>query len=270
MDNNFLATTEAHQEAAVRRLADADFRSLDFNQGLDAHRYTPAFRRILERCGVRVRTWRFSYDAPGDWPAVERALRDLRAAGVGFWDVRVYLLYNWDDTPQEIVERAERVIGSRDDPLACPWPMAYRPPDWLGPEDYVAPGWTLQAVRDIRRYYGRPNLWRAVAWPEYDRAYPRGVVAGGYPPDWEAIARRVKESAGWCCEDCTHPHEPGDGYTLTVHHLDGDRGHNDDENLVALCQRCHLRWRDWQPGQAVMAFARPEWMVRRGLGGAAV
>jgi len=35
-------------------------------------------------------------------------------------------------------------------------------------------------------------------------------------------------------------HDPDHGYTLTVHHRDGDPGHNDPANLVALCQRCHL------------------------------
>ena len=52
-----------------------------------------------------------------------------------------------------------------------------------------------------------------------------------YPEDWEALATAVKAAAGWRCEQCGHPHEPAAGYTLTVHHIDGDPGHNAPENL---------------------------------------
>lgn len=63
---------------------------------------------------------------------------------------------------------------------------------------------------------------------------------GEYPPDWEEIAEQIKGQAGWKCESCRHGHHPATGYTLTVHHLDGDKGNCQDWNLAALCQRCHL------------------------------
>jgi len=269
MDNNFLACSSDHQERAIARLSEAGFRWIDFNQGLDARLYTPGFRELLGRYGARLKKWRFAYDQPGDWPAIERALDDLHRAGVvGWWDISIYLLYNYRESPGEIVERAERVIGSRDDPRACPWPMAYRPVDWMDEEEYVAPGWTLQQVRDVRRYYSRPVLWRSVAWEEYDRTRTRSAVAKGYPVDWDEIAQRVKDRAGWRCEHCDAPHDPANEYTLTVHHLDDDPANCADDNLVALCQRCHLRWQSrWYPGQAMMAFARPQWMTKRGHGG---
>ena len=92
-------------------------------------------------------------------------------------------------------------------------------------------------------------------------------MAEGYPPDWEAIAERVKDEAGWCCEHCGHSHEVCTGYMLGVHHLDRDPSNCAPENLVALCQRCHLHIQvRFIPGQVVMSFARPGWMVARGLG----
>lgn len=75
-----------------------------------------------------------------------------------------------------------------------------------------------------------------------------------YPADWPAIAREVKERAGWRCEgspafpDCRATHDAphpvtGSIVVLTAGHLDhvpenvgvpGDR-----PNLRAWCQRCH-------------------------------
>jgi 5-methylcytosine-specific restriction endonuclease McrA len=66
---------------------------------------------------------------------------------------------------------------------------------------------------------------------------------GDYPPDWHRIARAVKEAAGWRCENpsCRHPHDWEAGYVLTVHHKDGNPANCHPDNMVALCQRCHLR-----------------------------
>lgn len=67
-----------------------------------------------------------------------------------------------------------------------------------------------------------------------------------YPPDWPTIAKRVKDAAGWMCEGCEAPHGPPPR-VLTVDHLDHDPGNCADENLLALCQRCHLRRQGMRP-----------------------
>ena len=88
----------------------------------------------------------------------------------------------------------------------------------------------------------------------------------GYPENWDAIATAVKVAAGWCCEHCGHEHDPEHGYCLTVHHLDGNKGNCEDSNLVALCQRCHLRIQAiYKPGQMSLPGYTFDWMVRRGL-----
>ena len=101
-----------------------------------------------------------------------------------------------------------------------------------------------------------------------------------YPKDWKAISRRIRfERAGGKCEQCEAKHdsygyrdtegryhmiaedetflgmeaeaialEGLDGETkvvrivLTVAHLNHDPTDNREENLKALCQRCHLRY----------------------------
>ena len=67
-----------------------------------------------------------------------------------------------------------------------------------------------------------------------------------YPANWDVIARSVKEAAGWCCEACRTPHGPPPAI-LTVDHLDHNPANSDFANLIALCQRCHLRRQALRP-----------------------
>lgn len=69
-----------------------------------------------------------------------------------------------------------------------------------------------------------------------------------YPPNWLAIAHRVKEAAGWKCQkcgkQCRRPGEPFDTHknTLTVAHLNHMPEDVRPENLMAMCAPCHLRY----------------------------
>lgn len=61
-----------------------------------------------------------------------------------------------------------------------------------------------------------------------------------YPDNWVEIAKKIKEKNNWRCERCGHPHDPDNGYCLTVHHLDRNPSNCAEWNLACLCQRCHL------------------------------
>jgi 5-methylcytosine-specific restriction endonuclease McrA len=68
-----------------------------------------------------------------------------------------------------------------------------------------------------------------------------------YPANWEAISQRIRARANGRCEFCGaenyQPHPiTGSKVILTVAHLDHDTTHNTDDNLKALCQRCHLTY----------------------------
>ncbi len=75
-----------------------------------------------------------------------------------------------------------------------------------------------------------------------------------YPKDWPAISKRIRERAGSRCEgspgvypDCRaengKPHPvTGSKVVLTVAHLDHTPENCTDDNLMAMCQRCHLTY----------------------------
>jgi hypothetical protein len=72
-----------------------------------------------------------------------------------------------------------------------------------------------------------------------------------YPADWRDIAAALKAHADNRCEACGVEHGPVP-HILTVHHLDRDKLNPPampatfpHDNLIALCQRCHLRAEHW-------------------------
>lgn len=68
-----------------------------------------------------------------------------------------------------------------------------------------------------------------------------------YPKDWIHLSKRIRERDENRCKFCNaENHQPhpitGSIVVLTVAHLDHDPRNNGDENLAALCQRCHNRY----------------------------
>lgn len=78
-----------------------------------------------------------------------------------------------------------------------------------------------------------------------------------YPYDWDKIAKRIKKAAGWRCQACDAPHGPPPN-VLTVDHLDHNPSNCATSNLMALCQRCHLR----RQGMAVQPKTKREALRR--------
>jgi hypothetical protein len=69
-----------------------------------------------------------------------------------------------------------------------------------------------------------------------------------YPADWKEISKRIRfvraaNRCEWCGAQNGQPHPvTASKVVLTVAHLDHDPTHNDDANLAALCQKCHLSY----------------------------
>lgn len=68
-------------------------------------------------------------------------------------------------------------------------------------------------------------------------------IRGEYisPKERKELHNRVRLEAGGKCIRCGHPDDVTTGHVLTVHHFDGDKSNNEWWNLMALCQRCHLK-----------------------------
>ena len=67
-----------------------------------------------------------------------------------------------------------------------------------------------------------------------------------YPKNWKWLSKQIRKREGDKCYFCFARNGQkhwltGSKVVLTVHHIDGDKKNNKPLNLIALCQRCHLR-----------------------------
>ena len=69
-----------------------------------------------------------------------------------------------------------------------------------------------------------------------------------YPKNWKNISLKIKQDAGWICQECGKQcRKPGEKFdthkrTLTVAHLNHIPEDIRNDNLKALCAPCHLRY----------------------------
>jgi hypothetical protein len=116
-DNNFLASPGWREDCET--LASLG-KWVDFNQGLDARLFTASAAKAMSE--LKLEAVRFAFDSLGYEKSVVRAVelakKHVRA------EVRVYVLYNYRDTPEDFYYRIDLLnrLG------ALTFPMEYRQP----------------------------------------------------------------------------------------------------------------------------------------------
>jgi hypothetical protein len=93
---------------------------------------------------------------------------------------------------------------------------------------------------------------------------------GTYTQAWERgeTQAKAKERAGDCCETCGKKYYTG--ALFSCHHIDMNRSNDHPDNIVFLCNRCHLECHrvSWTPGDILPLKWRkniPQWIVGRNL-----
>ena len=68
-----------------------------------------------------------------------------------------------------------------------------------------------------------------------------------YPSNWKEISHRVRfERENGICQHCNKEHlsfrESGSRVIIATAHKNHDTADNRNSNLIALCQKCHLKY----------------------------
>lgn len=155
-DNNLLAASLRHIRLVVDRVKIFPF--VDFNQGLEAKRFTPEMADLLGQLKCKVR---FALDYWGQEGIVKDAIGLCRHRTTK--NIGIYCLIGYKDDPESARERLElvRSWGIR------PNPMRYQPLDTKKKNSYLASSWTEREMRKMVEYYSRLRWYEHIPYDEF-------------------------------------------------------------------------------------------------------
>ena len=126
-------------------------RYVDFNQGIDARLVTlPKMKRLAE---INIRPLRIAFDHYSQRDIYIRPARI--AAECGIDDLSNYLLYNFDDRPDELYHRMRINVDLCEelDVKIYSFPMKYHPvrdPQYFRNRDYIGVHWNRKFIRAVQ------------------------------------------------------------------------------------------------------------------------
>ena len=141
---------EKHFKATPRQ------RYVDFNQGVDARLFNEENVKLL--ASIAIRPLRIAFDDLKSRPSYEKAVRLSVKAGIK--DFSNYLLYNYNDTPEELYTRLRINVDLCDelDVSIYSFPMKYHPIhsevtngiDYSHNRDFIGKHWNRKYIRAIQ------------------------------------------------------------------------------------------------------------------------
>lgn len=156
-DNNFPATSEAHQVRAIERLRSA-VKRVDFDQAWDARLFDQWHLSLYRKANPTC--WRFAFDFMGIEPEIVRVCGLLKRAGLlNRSKVTIFALVGFGEGWEKDVYRAQRIAELG----ASPFVMKYVPLN-ADTKDSPARGWPDSAqLTQLARYYNIPQVWTSHA-----------------------------------------------------------------------------------------------------------
>ncbi len=126
-------------------------RIIDFNQGVDARLVTD--KKMEKLAEINIRPLRFAFDHYSIKNIYEKAIR--MAAKHGIKDLSNYLLYNFEDKPDDLYYRMRINVDLCDElgVTIYSFPMKYHPiddPDYFDNREYIGAHWNRKFIRSIQ------------------------------------------------------------------------------------------------------------------------
>lgn len=126
-------------------------RIIDFNQGVDARLVTD--KKMEKLAEINIRPLRFAFDHYSMKDTYEKAIRT--AAKYNITELSNYLLYNFEDEPDDLYHRM-RINVALCDELGVniySFPMKYHPiddPEYFDNREYIGEHWNRKFIRSIQ------------------------------------------------------------------------------------------------------------------------
>lgn len=158
-DNNLLNAPADHVKKVFNKLGGLN-KQFDINSGFDVFLFKKHHAKMISQ--LPIKPIRFAFDKKQQEKALMRSITYCIDAGINPEGIRVFVLYNYTDTPEEARYRADKIIS-----LGCkPFVMRYRPlDDWR--KKYIAPQWKTEDVVNFAYYYNMPVVWNIMSYDEF-------------------------------------------------------------------------------------------------------
>lgn len=148
-DNNFLNSTEKHFQSVCEGLSHFKGKlAVDFNQGLDCQIFDRAKAKQLKK--INLYYLRFAFDGLQEDGHFQKAVKLAREVGLKS-DLRAFLLYNFNDTPEEVYYRIHEILKLK----GKAFPMRYQYLNCLKRNEYVGKNWSLSSLKKFKNLYAK-------------------------------------------------------------------------------------------------------------------
>lgn len=122
-------------------------RTCDFNQGMDLRLLND--KKILLLTSINISPFRFAFD---DIKMKETYLKNIcKVINSGIRDIAVYVLYNFDDTPEDFYERIRlsASLNEKYNTRIMSFPMKYIPNNQTN-RKYIGKHWSKRMIRGVQ------------------------------------------------------------------------------------------------------------------------
>jgi hypothetical protein len=162
-DNNLSATDNTHLFDVIDFIKSKNLRVM-FDNGFDCKYITDELASHLSGLRFIRSGMRLAFDRIEEDGTFQKAIKILIDAGVKRSHIMAYVLFNFDDKPEDADYRARECVklGIR------PYPQMYSPLNRLNRERiFVGKHWTLELARKFRQFWLMAGLYTKMSFSDY-------------------------------------------------------------------------------------------------------
>jgi hypothetical protein len=162
-DNNILAVNEDHYMNVFNFLIKYKIKVI-FDNGLDCKFITDEIAKLLNGINFDIGGLRLAFDRIEEDEIFQKAIKMIKKYGISKSKMMAYVLFNFDDRPQDAEYRMRECIklGIR------PYPQLYEPLNRLDRNKrFIGKYWSSNLAKEFRFFYLMAGYYTKMSFPEY-------------------------------------------------------------------------------------------------------
>ena len=162
-DNNLTSGDFEHFKELMNYLKENKL-TCTFDNGFDCRYFTDDHLLCIKDLKFDRDGLRFAFDNMNQDKLIQEVIRKCLDSGINKNKIMVYILYNYTDTFEEAMYRANEIkkLGCR------PYPQQYRPLDDIEyRNNYISNKWNKELLKNFRFYWMMPGIYSRQTWSDF-------------------------------------------------------------------------------------------------------